>query len=508
MLEGPSKIMMDDLFDTDAAPHAMDRGETVTAAGSFTAAEPSHRRPRTVFIKSFGCQMNAYDAERMADALAPEGYAETPTMAEADLVILNTCHIRERAAEKVFSELGKVRKLKIERAASGRPLTLAVAGCVAQAEGSEITRRQPAVDLVVGPQSYHRLPALLRATGAGRPIIDTEFPAEDKFGRLVPPRAERIAARGLAAFVTVQEGCDKFCTFCVVPYTRGAEFSRAPAQVLDEVARLAAAGVREVSLLGQNVNAYHGRDARGAVWSLARLIEAVAAVPGIRRIRYTTSHPNDMGEDLIAAHRDVPALMPFLHLPVQSGSDRILGAMNRRHTVDGYRRLVERIRAARPDIALSSDFIVGFPGETEADFAATLALCASIGFASTFSFKYSPRPGTPGAGMADQVDESVRRERLARLQAVVEPQRHAFNAAVVGRTIPVLFERQGRHDGQIVGKSPYLQPVQVQAGTELIGTVRDVAIIAVGPNSLFGRIGPPVDVHGPDATTTTSKDVA
>ena len=461
------------------------------------ATEDLPPRRRKLFIKSFGCQMNAYDADRMADTLAPEGYEEAAAIEDADLVILNTCHIRERAAEKVFSELGKVRKLKTERAAAGRPLTLAVAGCVAQAEGAEIVRRQPAVDLVVGPQSYHRLPALLAATGRGAPVIDTDFPALDKFGVLVPPTAERTRSRGLSAFVTVQEGCDKFCTFCVVPYTRGAEYSRAPAQVLEEVVHLADAGVREVTLLGQNVNAYHGRDARGAAWSLARLIEAVADVPGIARIRYTTSHPNDMDAALIDAHRDIPALMPFLHLPVQSGSDRILDAMNRRHDAASYRALIARVRAARPDIALSSDFIVGFPGETEADFLATLALIEDVGFASSFSFKYSPRAGTPGALLRGQVDEAVRRERLARLQAVVEPQRHAFNAACVGRTMPVLFEKTGRHPGQIVGKSPYLQPVQVDGTTALIGTVGEVTITALGSNSLFGRVTAPTTAGAP-----------
>ena len=453
---------------------------------------------RKVFIKSFGCQMNAYDAGRMADVLAPDGYAETASVEEADLVILNTCHIRERASEKVFSELGKLRVLKAERAAAGLGTTLAVAGCVAQAEGAEIVRRQPAVDLVVGPQSYHRLPAMLARVRPGRPVVDTEFPAEDKFAALARPSPERTRARGLSAFVTVQEGCDKFCTFCVVPYTRGAEQSRPPEQVLADIATLTAAGVREVSLLGQNVNGYRGIDRTGTVWSFARLLRAVAALPGILRVRYTTSHPNDMDPELIAAHRDLPPLMPFLHLPVQSGSDRILAAMNRRHTVETYRRIVEAVRAARPDIALSSDFIVGFPGETEADFEATLTLARAIGFASTFTFKYSPRPGTPGAAMADHVEEAVKRERLARLQAVVEPDRHAFNAALVGRTIPVLFEKPGRHDGQVAGKSPYAQPVQVVGDPDLVGTVRNVTVEAAGPNSLFGRLADLTPPAGPE----------
>ncbi len=458
------------------------------------AAEPgavSGRDPqngRKVFIRSFGCQMNAYDAGRMADVLAPEGFAETAVVADADLVILNTCHIRERAAEKIFTELGKLRLLKRERARAGRPMRLAVAGCVAQAEGAEILRRQPAVDLVVGPQNYHRLPDLLRRGRSGLRVVDTDFPVEDKFAHLARPAPAATRSRGVTAFVTAQEGCDKFCSFCVVPYTRGAEFSRPPEQVLAEVADLAGAGVREVTLLGQNVNAYHGLDRTGAPWSLARLLGAVAAVPGILRLRYTTSHPNDVTDDLVDAHRDLGALMPFLHLPVQSGSDRILAAMNRRHTADHYRALVARVRAARPDIAVSSDLIVGFPGETEADFRATLDLAAEIGFASTFAFKYSPRPGTPGAALGEQVGEDVKRERLARLQAVVEPARHAFNAACAGRTLPVLFEKPGRHPGQVAGKSPYMQPVQVEADGSVIGTVRAVAVTHAGPNSLFGRL--------------------
>ena len=442
---------------------------------------------RKVHIRSFGCQMNAYDAGRMADVLAPAGFDETPAVEDADLVILNTCHIRERAAEKVFSELGKLRDLKAERAASGRATTLAVAGCVAQAEGREIIRRQGAVDLVVGPQSYHRLPDLLAVVGRG-PVIDTDFPAETKFGTLPAPQPAKTRSRGVTAFVTVQEGCDKFCSFCVVPYTRGAELSRPPGAILAEIATLAEAGVVEVSLLGQNVNAYRGRARTGRLWSLADLAHAVAAVPGLRRIRYTTSHPNDMDADLIAAHRDLPALMPFLHLPVQTGSDRLLQAMNRRHTAEAYRSLVARVRAARPDIALSSDFIVGYPGETEADFEATLSLVRDIGFAASFFFKYSARPGTPAARAREQIEPEVQRDRLARLQAVIEPQRHAFNAACVGRTLKVLFERMGRHPGQAVGKSPYMQPIHVPGDASLIGTVQDVAITAVGPNSLFGRL--------------------
>ncbi|WP_442916033.1 tRNA (N6-isopentenyl adenosine(37)-C2)-methylthiotransferase MiaB [Lichenihabitans sp. Uapishka_5] len=469
-----------DRHDPDNACDVSDRIEP-----SLSPEPPS--RPRTVFIKSYGCQMNAYDAGRMADALAPEGYREVGAPEAADLVILNTCHIRERATEKVFSELGRLRDLKEARAAAGAaPLTLAVAGCVAQAEGAEIVRRQKAVDVVVGPQSYHRLPELLRQARRGS-AVDTEFPLEDKLDHIALPTPRKILARGLSAFVTIQEGCDKFCSFCVVPYTRGSEVSRPPEKVLAEIEALVAAGVREVTLLGQNVNAYHGVDAAGGDWTLGRLVRRLDTLPDLLRVRYTTSHPNDMADDLIAAHRDLPSLMPFLHLPVQSGSDRILQAMNRRHRADHYRDLVRRIRAARPDIALSSDFIVGFPGETEADFQATLDLVADVTFASTFFFQYSPRHGTPGAALPDQVEETVKRDRLARLGALVEAQRHAFNAATVGRTVPVLFEKAGRRSGQLVGKSPYGQPVHVDGPAQWIGTVHDVAIDSVEANSLFGQ---------------------
>ena len=441
-----------------------------------------------LFIKSFGCQMNAYDASRMADVLAPEGYAETSTIEDADLVVLNTCHIRERAAEKIYSELGKIREIK---EAAGHKVTLAVAGCVAQAEGAEIIRRQRAVDLVVGPQSYHRLPDLVRRARQSSGVVDTDFPVESKFDHLAAPSAAKTRSRGVSAFVTVQEGCDKFCSFCVVPYTRGAEVSRPPEAVIAEVRVLLDAGVREVTLLGQNVNAYHGVDAAGADWTLARLARRLAELPGLARIRYTTSHPRDMEADLVAAHRDLPALMPFLHLPVQSGSDRILHAMNRKHDIATYEALIQEIRIARPDIALSSDFIVGFPGETDADFEDTLALVRRVGFASTYAFKYSPRPGTPGADLPDQVPEEVMRERLARLQTLVEEQRQAFNRATVGRTVDVLFEKTGRHPGQIGGRSPYLQAVHVEGGPDLIGTVQPVEILSVGPNSLAGRLSVP-----------------
>ncbi len=449
-------------------------------------------RRRKVFVKSFGCQMNVYDAMKMADLLAPEGFQETANVADADLIILNTCHIRERATEKVFSELGQLRRIKLARMAEGLDTTIAVAGCVAQAEGAEITRRQSAVDIVVGPQNYHRLPRLLhevdeiRRSGRIRPLIDTDFPVETKFEEPIRGKVLRLPAP--AAFVTVQEGCDKFCSFCVVPYTRGAEMSRPVGQVLSEIEDLVASGVREVTLLGQNVNAYHGLQSDGRPGSLAALISAAAAVQGVERIRYTTSHPGDMDDDLIAAHGAIPALMPFLHLPVQSGSDRILARMNRRHTAADYLRLIDRLRRARPDIALSSDFIVGFPGETEADFQATLALIEAVGFASTFSFKYSARPGTPAADHTDAVAEPVKSERLARLQATTEAQRHRFNRLMVGQTLDVLFVKPGRHPGQIAGKSPFMQPVQVEAPADLIGQVQAVHITAVGSNSLFGKL--------------------
>ena len=451
-------------------------------------------RVKTVFVKSYGCQMNVYDAARMADVMASEGYGEARSAEEADLVILNTCHIREKAAEKVYSELGRLRLLKEEKRAAGRQAEIVVAGCVAQAEGAEIMRRQPAVDAVIGPQSYHRLPQLLAAARQAAPArqaaaVDTEFPADDKFRHLPALSRERVRARGVSAFLTVQEGCDKFCSFCVVPYTRGAESSRPVAAILDEARRLLDAGVREVTLIGQNVNAYHGEDEAGRPASLAGLMERLAGLPGLLRLRYTTSHPNDMGEDLVAAHRDLPVLMPYLHLPVQSGSDRILAAMNRRHDASAYRRLIDRIRAARPDIALSSDFIVGFPGESEADFEDTLRLAAEVGFASSFSFKYSPRPGTPAAETGDQVPEEAKAERLARLQARLEADRQAFNRETVGRRLDSLVEKPGRHPGQLAGKSPYLQAVQVQMDgmAAEIGSVLPVVVTRAGSNSLFAE---------------------
>jgi tRNA-2-methylthio-N6-dimethylallyladenosine synthase len=462
-----------------------------------TAAHPNGMtRPRKLFVKSFGCQMNVYDSRRMADTLAPEGFFETTTPDDADLIILNTCHIREKAAEKVYSEIGRMRLLKEAAALTGRRVTIAVAGCVAQAEGEEIVRRAPTVDLVVGPQSYHRLPALLARAERGK-AIDTEFPVEDKFDHLAAPSRAAIRGRGVTAFITVQEGCDKFCTFCVVPYTRGSEVSRPVDKIVAEAHRLADAGVREITLIGQNVNAYHGEDSAGRPCSLAELLHQLADVPGVARLRYTTSHPRDMDDNLIAAHRDLPALMPHLHLPVQSGSDPVLEAMNRRHTRADYLKLVERLRAARPDIALASDFIVGFPGETDADFDNTLRLVSEVGYAGAFSFKYSPRPGTPAADMA-QLPEAVKDERLQRLQREIDRHQAAFMARCNGMTFDVLFERLGRHPGQIVGRSPYLQPVQVMAPQAMIGQIHAVTVTEVGSNSLFGMLARPT--AGPTET--------
>lgn len=434
--------------------------------------------PKRLFIKTYGCQMNVYDSERMADVLRPFGYAMADAPEGADLVVLNTCHIREKAAEKVYSELGKLKLMKEDKAAAGGgKMTIAVAGCVAQAEGEEIVRRQPAVDLVVGPQAYHQLPELIaRSHRASGSKLSADFAADEKFDAL--PKAR--TASGYTAFLTVQEGCDKFCTFCVVPYTRGAEFSRPMAAIVAEAQSLADQGVREITLLGQNVNAYVG--------GLGVLARKLAAIPGIDRIRYTTSHPRDMDEDLLAAHAELPELMPYLHLPVQAGSDRILRAMNRGHNADHYLKLVERIRAARPDMALSGDFIVGFPGETDKDFEATLQLVRDVGYASAFSFKYSRRPGTPASAMPGQVAEEVKDARLAALNALLDDQQRAFNAAQVGRVLPVLFERPGRHDGQAVGRSPYLQAVHAGNAQHLIGQIVMVRIDSAAKMSLAGTV--------------------
>jgi tRNA-2-methylthio-N6-dimethylallyladenosine synthase len=446
---------------------------------------------RKLHVRSFGCQMNVYDSDRMTDLLTRDSYVETGTPEEADLIILNTCHIREKAAEKVYSELGRIRKLKHEAERVGRNLIVAVAGCVAQAEGEEIVRRAPLVDVVVGPQNYHRLPALLAQAERGAKVVDTEFPFEDKFDHLVQATTATIRTRGVSAFVTVQEGCDKFCTFCVVPYTRGAEVSRPVASILAEAEHLAGAGVREITLIGQNVNAYHGDAANGGPATLGHLLTRLAEVPGIFRLRYATSHPRDVDEDLVAAHRDLAVLMPQLHLPVQSGSDRMLTAMNRRHTKAEYLDVIARLRAARPDMAFTSDFIVGFPGETEEDFCDTLRIVEEVGFAGAFSFKYSPRPGTPAADREDQIADEVKAERLARLQDCIDRRQRAFNLNCTGRDLEVLLEKPGRIPCQLVGRSPYLQPVQVMAPSSLIGQIATVRITDVGSNSLFGALHPP-----------------
>ena len=446
---------------------------------------PERGGKKRLFIRSWGCQMNVYDSARMADVLAPLGYAPVETPEAADMVVLNTCHIREKASEKLFSELGRLRLLKQAKEQGGERMILAVAGCVAQAEGAEITARAPYVDLVMGPQTYHRLPEMIarisRATGA---VIETDFPAEQKFDHL----PESTTPPGTTAFLTIQEGCDKFCSFCVVPYTRGAEYSRPAVDVLAEARRLVALGAREVTLLGQNVNAYHGAGPDGRDWGLARLIAELAGIPGLLRIRYTTSHPRDMDDALIAAHRDIPALMPFLHLPVQSGADRVLKAMNRGHTAAEFERIVGRLREARPDLALSSDFIVGHPGEGAAEFAATLRLIERIGFAQAFSFKYSARPGTPAAALPDQVAGSEKDARLAELQALLRSQQAGFNAATAGRVLPVLVTGPGRHPGQMAGRSPWLQPVHFDGPAGLVGQVVDVRVVAGHPNSLTATL--------------------
>jgi tRNA-2-methylthio-N6-dimethylallyladenosine synthase len=437
--------------------------------------------PKKVHIKTFGCQMNVYDSERMADALAPAGFTETDRLEDADLVILNTCHIREKAAEKVYSELGRIRLLREARRRKGADCIIAVAGCVAQAEGEELVRRAPAVDIVVGPQSYHRLPDLLKQRAASRAaVIETEFPAAEKFETLPAPKPRALAS----AFLTVQEGCDKFCTFCVVPYTRGAEYSRPVEQIIGEAKRLAERGVKEITLLGQNVNAYHGAAPSGGTWDLAQLLGALSNVEGVERLRFTTSHPNEMTDALIAAHRDLPKLMPYLHLPFQAGSDRILKAMNRKHTMADYFRIVDKLRAARPDLALSTDIIVGFPGESDADFDETMRAVEAVTFAQAYSFKYSARPGTPAADRSDQVSDGVKSDRLARLQALLNAQQTAFNASMTGRELDVLWEAPGRKPGQIVGRSPYLQAVHTEGGTELIGQITAVEIAGASQNSL------------------------
>ena len=441
----------------------------------------TNRTPRKLHVVTHGCQMNVYDSARMTDLLRPLGYETVAAPEGADMVILNTCHIRERAEEKVFSQLGRLRVMK---EAQGGNMMIAVTGCVAQAEGEVLAKRAPYVDLVVGPQAYHRLPELIaqahRKTGA---VIDTDFPAEQKFDHL----PDDAAPQGVVSYLSIQEGCDKFCSFCVVPYTRGAEASRPAASVLAEAKRMVAVGAREIALLGQNVNAYHGEGPDGATWSLTRLMNKMAEIEGLERIRYTTSHPNDMSDELILAHRDNAKLTPFLHLPVQSGSDKILRAMNRKHKADDFRRIVEKLRDVRPDIAFSSDFIVGHPGETDADFAETMALIRETGFALAYSFTYSPRPGTPAAGLA-QVAQAVKDSRLQELQALLRTQQDAFNLSTVGLETPVLFTGSGRHPGQIAGRSLWLQPVVVQHNSDLTGHIRMVKIDHANPNSLLGTL--------------------
>lgn len=441
---------------------------------------------KKLFIKTWGCQMNVYDSNRMADILAPLGYAQVDVPDDADMVILNTCHIREKATDKVFSDLGRLRPLKEEKALKGEKMIMAVAGCVAQAEGDFILERAPYVDMVFGPQTYHQLPEMVaRAIGAfGKDrIVNTDFPVESKFDFL----PEEHINHGAAAFLSIQEGCDKFCTYCVVPYTRGAEYSRTAAEILEEAKRLVGGGAKEITLLGQNVNAFHGEGPDGAIWGLGRLIMEMDKIPGLQRIRYTTSHPSDMDDALYEAH-SLPKLMPFLHLPVQSGSDRILEAMNRKHTADDYRRVIERLRAVRKDITFSSDFIVGFPGETEQDFEDTLRLVRDVVYASAYSFKFSARPGTPAANMQNLVRPEIASERLARLQDLINEQQRRFNKSCEGLTMPVLFDRKGRKDGQLVGRSPYFQSVHVQGPERLLNEIVDVNIKEGFDNSLSGSV--------------------
>ena len=438
---------------------------------------PATTAPTTFHVKSFGCQMNVYDGERMAEMLGTQGMTPAAEGTDADLVILNTCHIREKAVDKVYSDIGR-----LTRDDGSRPM-IAVAGCVAQAEGSEIQRRARNVDIVVGPQAYHRLPDLIDKVGRGEAAVDTDMPAASKFGAL-PARTKQARP---TAFLTIMEGCDKFCTYCVVPYTRGAEISRSWSAIVDEAKTLVDGGAREITLLGQNVNAWTGEDDKGRAQGMDGLVRELAKIPDLRRIRYTTSHPNDMSDGLIAAHGDIDKLMPFLHLPVQAGNDRILKAMNRSHSADSYLRIIERVRQARPDIAISGDFIVGFPGETDAEFEDTLRIVEQVRYAQCYSFKYSPRPGTPAADMDHQIPAAVMDERLSRLQALLNRQQAEFNAATVGRTTQILLERKGRHPGQLIGKSPWLQSVVVTAPELSIGDLVNVDIISAGPNSLAGE---------------------
>lgn len=452
------------------------------------------KNTKKLYIKTYGCQMNVYDTQRMSDALAPEGYETVNSPDDADMVILNTCHIREKAAEKIYSELGRMRKM-IEKKNKGVPEgqefkpVIAVAGCVAQAEGREIMRRAPVVDMVFGPQSYHKLPEMLGKIANGqRKVLDTDFPTEDKFDSLPAATPTNTIARGVSAFLTIQEGCDKFCTFCVVPYTRGAEYSRSIARILNEAQNLVSAGVREITLLGQNVNAYHGQDDAGNSVSLSGLMRALDGIDGLDRIRYTTSHPNDMDQELIDLHATQKSAMPYLHLPVQSGSNAILEAMNRKHTRESYIEVIERLRKVRPDIALSGDFIIGFPGETNSDFDDTMDLIKQVTYSQAYSFKYSKRPGTSAATMDGQVDEDIKTQRLATLQELLNHQQRQFNQNTIGRTLDILFERKGRDDGQLIGRSPYLQPIYVDAPQALIGKIMPVYIESLGNFALKGKI--------------------
>lgn len=446
-------------------------------------AAPDTARKK-LFIKTWGCQMNVYDSKRMADILSPLGYQETDSPDQADMMILNTCHIREKATDKVFSELGRLREHKEEREKSGGKVMIAVAGCVAQAEGDFILERAPYVDMVFGPQTYHELPEMVLKANGNERVINTDFPAVSKFD-LLP---DEHKSQGVSAFLSIQEGCDKFCTFCVVPYTRGAEYSRTAAEILHEAKRLIENGAKEITLLGQNVNAFHGVGPDGKAWGLGRLIRTLADMDGLERIRYTTSHPRDMDDDLIAAHGEVEKLMPFLHLPVQSGSDKILKAMNRKHTADDYRAVIEKLRAARPDIAFSSDFIIGFPGETEQDFEDSLQLVRDVVYASCYSFKYSARPGTPAANMQNLVHDRIGSERLARFQQLINEQQRAFNESAVGKTMGILFDRKGKREGQLLGRSPYNQSVYALAKDRLMHQVVDVKITAGYDNSLTGEV--------------------
>ena len=482
----------------------MERNEAITTESAM-AGEPggdeasrgkaperanTRANTRKVFVKTYGCQMNVYDSERMEDALTQGGYVRTDRMEDADLVLLNTCHIREKAAEKVYSEIGRIRRLKEARAKNGGKLTLGVTGCVAQAEGEEIFRRAPVVDLVAGPQTYHDIAAMVARAEGGEKVIETEFEIEEKFAKLPAPTRQQTIARGVAGFLTVQEGCDKFCTFCVVPYTRGAEVSRPASQIIEEALRMVDAGVKEITLLGQNVNAWHGSDdgnGNGGAMRLGDLLHRLAEISGVERLRYTTSHPIDMDDGLIDAHRDIGKLMPYLHLPVQAGSDRILKAMNRHHTAAEYLDIIERVRKARPDIAISGDFITGFPGESDEDFEATMEIVRAVNYASAFSFKYSPRPGTPGAELEDQVPEEVKGVRLARLQELLGEQQQAFNRDCIGRTIDILLEKKGRHEGQLIGRSPWLQSVVVEGDLSEIGHMLTVKVASSGPVSLLAE---------------------